>query len=487
MPLFAAACPACRQRDREIARLQRRVAELENENRQLRLQLDQARRDHERQAGRFRRRQHKKKCKRPGRPPGHAAAHRPTPTPERIDRIINVPCRQCPDCHVPLLDPGVVVQYQTDLPPVVPIVTQFNIETGYCPCCQLRRQGRHPEQISDAYAAAGNLFGPVVLTMAAEMKHRLGVPYRKISDFFASYCDLDICPATFARADQRLAERAQPTFQLLREALRRCGVVHADETGWRVGRVNAWLWVFSSQDLTVYTIRTSRGHEVVEDILGKDFDGFLVVDGLQSYDLIECAKGRCNAHLLRRCKDLLDVVPKKQQHHLETLLALIREAIALGERREQVTPATYRRRVADIEQRLDDWLQAVPVHQPELDRLANHVARHRGEWLTFLHHPEVPPTNNHAEQMLRPAVISRKIGGCNKTLLGALVHSILASIMVTCLQQGRKFLDLARRLWRSQEPEAIPLTPQQDEAGSPTHTTWHRPSEPRSPRPPPSG
>jgi hypothetical protein len=44
---------------------------------------------------------------------------------------------------------------------------------------------------------------------------------------------------------------------------------------------------------------------------------------------------------------------------------------------------------------------------------------------------EVPPTNNHAEQMLRPAVITRKVGGCNKNLLGALLHSILASLMVS--------------------------------------------------------
>jgi transposase len=455
----AALCPGCRQRDREIARLQKRVAQLENDNQQLRQLLDQERREHGRQAGRFRRRHLKKRPKRPGRKAGHPPAHRPTPTPEQIDRVIDVPCPQCPDCHVPLVDPGQVVQYQTDLPPIVPIVTQFNIETGYCPCCRTRRQGRHPEQISDAYAAAGNTFGPVILTMAAELKHRLGVPYRKICDFFSSYCDLHVCPGTFARADQRLALRAQPTYDLLIDALRRCGVVHADETGWRISRLNAWLWVFSNQDLTIYTIRTSRGHEVPEDILGPDFNGFLVVDGLNSYDVLEYAKSRCNAHLLRRCKDLRDLVPGRQHHHLQCLSDLLREAIALAGRRDELTPATYQRRVQEIEDRLDDWLDTVPLDQPDLDRLATHVARHRGEWLVFLHEAAVPPTNNHAERMLRPAVISRKVGGCNKTLLGALVHSILASVMVTCRQQGHRFLDLARRLWQSREPEAIALLP----------------------------
>jgi hypothetical protein len=74
---------------------------------------------------------------------------------------------------------------------------------------------------------------------------------------------------------------------------------------------------------------------------------------------------------------------------------------------------------------------------------------HRREWLVFLHDAEVPPTNNHAERMLWPAAITRKVGGCNKTLLGALVHSLLASLMVSCKRQSKRFLDLARRLWQA--------------------------------------
>src|ERR1700675_3001537 len=103
-------------------------------------------------------------------------------------------------------------------------------------------------------STAGNTFGPVVLTMAGELKHRLGVPYRKICDFLETYCGLKACPATFVRAEQRLAERARPTYDLLLDALRRCHVVHADETGWRVNALNAWLWVFSNKDVTIYTI-----------------------------------------------------------------------------------------------------------------------------------------------------------------------------------------------------------------------------------------
>jgi len=456
-------CRGCQQRDLEIARLRQQISGLETENLRLREQLAQAEREAHRQTAPFRRRKLHKRKKKPGRRKGHPAANRPTPPPERIDRVIDVPCPTCPDCDSPLLEPSVVIQYQTDLPPIVPIVTQFNIETGYCPCCRLRQQGRHPEQVSNAIGAAGNTLGPVILTMAAELKHRLGIPYRKICDFFATYCDISVCPATFVRAEQRLTKLARPTYDLLIDALRKADVVHADETGWRIGAVNAWLWVFSNQDVTVYAIRTgigARGHGVPEEILGPDFDGYLIVDGLASYTVLDYKKGQCNGHLLRRAKHLLDTVPAGERRYLAQMIALFQDAIRLAQRRDELSAESYERSVGTIQDRLMVWLSRLPnTASADLQRLVNHIHNHLFEWLVFLFHPEVPPTNNHAERMLRPAVITRKVGGCNKTLMGALVHSVLASIMVTCKQQGQKFLALARRLWQAGEPQAIPLVP----------------------------
>jgi hypothetical protein len=298
--------------------------------------------------------------------------------------------------------------------------------------------------------------------MAAEMKHRLGVSYRKICDFLQTYCGLKACPGAFIRAEKRLADLARPTYDLLLDALRRAQVVHADETGWRIGRINAWLWVFSSKDVTIYTIRQSRGHDVPEEMLGPDFDGYLIVDGLKSYDVLEVAKGQCNAHLLRRCKKLKDIVPAREQEHIAALSTLLQKAIDLASQRDQFAAKDYERRAQRIENRLDDWLEDNNRRRTlsaDLDRLDNHIRNHRGEWLVFLHNAEVPPTNNHAERMLRPAVITRKVGGCNQNLWGALVHSILASVMVTCHRQGKRFLDLARKLWQTSEPQAVPLEP----------------------------
>jgi transposase len=454
-------CTGCQERDREIARLRHKIGELEQDKQRLGEELATARRESNRQAAPFRREELKKRKKKPGRRKGHPAANRPTPPPERIDRVVEVPCRTCPDCATELVERDTVVQYQTDLPPIVPIVTQFQIETGYCPCCRRRHQGRHPEQTSDAIGAAGNTLGPVVLTMAAELKHRLGVPYRKICDFLQTYCDMKVSSGALIRAEQRLADLARPTYDLLIDALRKSDVVHIDETGWRIKSVNGWLWVFTNQNVTVYAIRSgggARGHGVPSDILGPDFDGFIVVDGYCSYNVLDYKKGQCNAHLLRRAKKEGQTASPGEQAHYDRISQLIQDAVALAERRESVSDANYQRQAYQMEDRLIDWLMTLPANpSADLKRFANHVQKHVTEWLAFLFHPEVPPTNNQAERMLRPGVITRKVGGCNKTLLGALVHSILSSIMVTCKQRGQKFLDLARQFWQAREPQAIPI------------------------------
>src|SRR5450755_3916525 len=149
MAAAAVACSGCQTRDR-------RVAELQDEVKRLRQLLDESQRAGKRQTHPFRREQATEQPKKSGRRKGHKADLRPVPTPDQIDRVIDVPLDECPMCQAPLYDQGQVVQYQTDLPPIAPIVTQFNIETGYCSCCRQYWQGRHPDQTSDAIGATGN-------------------------------------------------------------------------------------------------------------------------------------------------------------------------------------------------------------------------------------------------------------------------------------------------------------------------------------------
>ena len=147
--------------------------------------------------------------------------------------------------------------------------------------------------------------------------HHAGLSYAKITNFLWDYFHLQTVASTFVRAGQRLAKRAEPTFELLKFQLRLEHVVHADETGWRIGILPDWLWAFSSQQITIYQVGGGRGHDVPLEILGDDFSGILISDGLASYDPLPYLKGRCLGHILARISKLEAEIPVEGARDVE--------------------------------------------------------------------------------------------------------------------------------------------------------------------------
>ena len=68
--------------------------------------------------------------------------------------------------------------------------------------------------------------------------------------------------------------------QELKESLKKGSFMHIDETGWNIDGVNHWLWKFSNKKICISHIDKSRGQKVVENILGKEYDGIIISDFL---------------------------------------------------------------------------------------------------------------------------------------------------------------------------------------------------------------
>jgi len=446
-------CPRC-------AKLERRVAELEARVRELERLLLEATRAAKRQAAPFSRNQPKTQPKKPGRPVGHPAAHRPAPPPAEITETISVPLGRCPSCGGPLQDLQTHEQIVTDLPEVHPTVRRYVTHSGHCPRCNRRVRSRHPDQTSDAGGAAGNQLGPNALALAADMKHRLGLSYGKIVELFGTHYHLHTCPGSLARAGQRLARLGTGTYRFLRTLLRLSPVVHGDETGWRIAARSAWLWVFTNRAVTLYVIRTDRSQAVIREMLGGQFAGVLASDCFLAYDPIAVDKQKCLGHLL---KDLSAVEALKSRGAVRFSRAaagILRHAIALKRRRGPLSKHGYAVACGKIEARMDRLL-AGRYADPDNRRLAQRMIKHREHLFTFLYHQAVEPTNNAAERALRPAVISRKLSGGNRSPTGALAHSILASLCQTARQNGQDFLRAARLLLQHRNPDYIaPVLPE---------------------------
>jgi transposase len=436
-------CPNCRrlavenrQLKTDLQRLTARVAALEAELRRSK-----------RQAAPFAKEKPKPDPKPPGRKPGHAPAFRATPPPQAVTETIRVPLTACPDCNGPverIKDNQPI--FQTDLPPITPVIRRFETQRGWCPRCRKMVRSRHPQQTSTAGGAARSHLGPRAVALAADLKHRLGLSFRKVADLFQTHFGVTVTPGALVQANQRLARRAEPVYQDLQACIRASPAVNADETGWRIGAQSAWLWVFATRRVTLYTIRFSRGHGVVEDILGETFPGTLISDGLPTYDPVRTGrKQQCLAHLLKRCRQIEAIKMRGAVRFPRTVARLLREAIMLASRRLAMHPHGFAVARGRLQAAMDRALR-YHLADPDNERLAAHLFKHRDHLLTFLEEDAVDPTNNLAERQLRPAVIARKLSAGNRTERGARTHAILASLAATCQQQGQRFTDLATRL-----------------------------------------
>jgi transposase len=370
----------------------------------------------------------------------------------------------CPQCGSKLRNIQQHEQYVTDIPVVVPVSTRYVTYSGYCADCHKKVRSQHPEQTSHASGAAGVLVGPRAKALAADLKHRLGGSYAKVSEALNDAFGLQVSRSGWCQADQRLAETARTVYEELIEVVRRSLVVHADETGWRIGTLPAWLWVFTNQEATVYVIRDNRSSDVVVEILGEKFKGILASDCFMAYDdkrLTDWLKQKCLSHLLKDLKGMQESKTGRAVRFAQQLTTLLRAALALKAEKARLDPLAFTQRAQDLETQLD-ILTSKQRNLKDRDnvRFARRLRKHRPHLLRFLYVDGLDPTNNLAERQLRPGVIIRKTNGCNRAEAGAQAHSILTSVLVTCRQHSVPILDYMVSLQRfGQTPPSLVTVP----------------------------
>ncbi len=411
-------------------------------------EIEDLKRIGKRQAGPFARRHWVEKPKRAGRQAGQGKfARRELPQGVKIHETKEAKLDGCPECGGHLQAIRQQEQYVPDIPVVEVQTTRFVSYSSYCPECHKRVRSQHPDQTALATGAAGVMVGARAKALAADLKHRLGVSYGKVSEVLNDTFGLQVSSSGWCQAAQKLAHTAQPVYAELLEAIRRCRVVNADETGWRIGTWAAWLWVFTHREVTVYAICANRSSDVVIDILGAEFKGILTTDCYLAYDerkFKEWLKQKCVGHLLKDLKEMKESKSGRALHFARQVTIVLQQALALKAEKTRLDPFTFHQRAQALESRLD---VLIAPHRRLSDRdnarFAKRLRKHRPHLLRFLYVAELEATNNLAlaERLLRPAVITRKTNGCNRNRSGAMPHAILASVLVTCRQHSIPILD----------------------------------------------
>jgi transposase len=447
-------CRGCRELVRELEQLKVQVEKLQKT-------LEAVQRAGKRQAAPFR----KPKVavpKTPGRKSGEDYGTQARRTiPEQIDEHLDAPLPECcPQCGCgELAEDAVCQQYQTDIPRR-PIYRQFDVHIGHCTDCGERVQGRHPLQTSGALGAAASQLGPDLQATLTVANKELGLSHGKCRRLVDQLFGITISRSANWRAQQRLAKKLRPSYELIGKQVRGSPRVVIDETGWRVNGETAWQHDFVTERLTYYVIDPTRSGQPAKELLGENYSGTLIHDGWSVYDNFKMARHQqCLAHLMRRCHELLETAVGGAVRFPRAVLDLfgqslsVRDRFALGE----LTSHGLRVLSGRFTETMRRLVAPVKSHAAN-ERLAKHLENHLDDLFTFIREPGVDATNWRAEQAIRPAVVNRKVWGGNRTWNGAEVQAILMTILVTANQQTINTLDFLKQTLISPKPLLLTLS-----------------------------
>jgi transposase len=378
--------------------------------------------------------------RRRGGQPGHAPQQRAFVPSEQVDQFVTHWPSHCRGCQAPLAPDAVgePVRHQvTELPPVRAVVTEHQLQHVRCAGCGTTTCAGLP---ADVPAGA---FGPRLQATVAVLSGRYRLSRREVVGVCTDVLSAPLAVGSVDRLCQATATALAAPVAALAQAVQQAPSAHADETGWREAGQRRWLWVVVTAMATVFTLAPSRGSVVIQGLLGATFAGYLITDRWSAYTWLAPARRQvCWAHLKRDFQKLVDYGGPGRAIGQEALRLLAGLFGAWADLRADPTQRPrFVRRARQYQWRFRRLVET--GQQSRCDKTANFCTGLLKLWpalWTFVTIPGIEPTNNAAEQAIRPAVLWRKGSFGTQSAAGNCFVERLLSVAATCRQQDRSLL-----------------------------------------------
>ena len=402
-----------------------------------------------------------KSGKKPGGQPGHPGARLClVDTPDHVIMRRPVVCPACARVLVDLPESGVERRQVVEVPPIRPVVTEYQSVRVCCPHCQTPTTGDFPAGVT-----APVQYGPRARAVALVLTQQHLLPYKRARAVLRDVLGCTMTEGTLATLVQDAAARLTDVEAAIAAAVRAGTLQHNDETSLSVQGKRWWLHTASTARLTHYGVHPKRGGEATDAIgVLPGFHGTSVHDGWTPYRRYPCRHALCNAHHLRELAWVEEQDGQPWAAEMAALLRAIKGAVdtarAAGRGGLSArTRATFRRRYARV---IAAGLAANPPPPPAtpgarprrgrrtqskaknlLDRL-----QRTDEVLAFMEDFALPFDNNQAERDVRMVKVQQKVSGTFRSDQGAHAFARIRGYLSTLRKQDYPLLAALESLFR---------------------------------------
>lgn len=377
----------------------------------------------------------RKSKKKRGGQPGHPKHERPLIPTEQCTTVVALYPDECRRCATTLAgdDPEPLRHQVWELPPIIPVVTEFQLHRRKCECCGESTCASLPNGVPTGQS------GPRLVAFVGLLMGHFRQSKRRAAFFLQDFLGMPCCPSLTVKMQNQVAAALEQTYEELTKALADQPQLNMDESPTKQGNQKAWLWTAVAVKFAVFAIFSSRKATALPKLLGDHFAGVINCDRAKMYWRAKRLQW-CWAHLKRDFQALIDhqdAQVKRLGHDLMRQVRLMFDTwwrYKLGE----ITWDAFQHDMAPIRRQVDSLvLRGVFSGNARLVGMCRELYNHR-EWLwTFVEVQNVEPTNNTAERALRPAVIYRKLSFGTQSASGSRFIERMLTVSETCRLQGR--------------------------------------------------
>ena len=353
---------------------------------------------------------------------------RPKPDKKKRHKI-----KKCPCCGKKLRPSKkkqhrIIIHLQMPKPSVV----DHESEGGYCSDCKERFYAHVPDSLPKSKYSLNIAIFIVTLSVVYNMTQR------NIADFLGKL-GVSIAPASvnnvYHNVRKYLGDKKYRQFE---QELKNSVHTNADDTSHRHRGQNFWIrLVTNAKTVFIRLGKTHNSKDTKKLPLGKH----LTCDGYRGYDKTNKIIQRCWAKVSRRARN-----PKyyfNDEWEVEQYKAFVSELFRIYHDAKKIKEMGK-----DIQKAFDKILKELLLKPRKEERnllhLMNYILEYEGEWFTFLLRKGITPTNNRAEQRLRPLVIKRKISQHTWSEDGQRCLEVYYSLAQTCKERKQDFGDLIK-------------------------------------------
>ncbi|MDQ5851767.1 MAG: IS66 family transposase [Chloroflexota bacterium] len=419
------------------------------------------------QSGRTRRpRSHRRR----GGQPGHPGYTRTLLPVEDVDEVVVIKAEQCAHCQAPLVgeDRAPWRHQVIELPPIKPVVTEYQWHQLVCPTCGALTRAPWPAGVPSG------TYGPRVHTMGALCTGAYRLSKRITQQMLDEVFGVPMSVGTISQLEQATTAAVAAPVEEARTYVHQQAVAHLDETRWRQGGKQAWLWVAVTTWVTVFVVRLSRGGQVARELLGETFAGILVTDRYSAYNWYPVRwRQLCWAHLLRD----FEAMRERGGTSAEVGAALLAQAHQMFTgwhrvREGTLKRSTFRSYMTLLRRDVERLLEAGSCcGVPKTAGTCRDILKRREALWTFVPVEGVEPTNNTAERSIRPGVLWRKGSFGTQSAAGSRFVESMMTVVATLKQQQRNVLEsltaaCEAALRGEDAPSLLPASAQQSQAAA---------------------